>query len=168
MPRSVKSIAYMATTRPSQITSTILFPGLGSAIRLTVSPAGIVTATRFPFTSLIASVLSILNLLVCMAHSPVQQIIHSADSFEIASSTETFHLAREHLSGPRPIAEPTRGVGITRLDLAARITRPRYRSGVPSPPAFLSQGVKRRRRPSSSQPLPRGRGSEWALAFAAG
>src|SRR5215831_18673291 len=85
-PRSLKSIAYMATMRPSQRTSTILFQGLGVETSLTTSPAGILTATRFPFRSPIASVVcSSLNLLVCMA-----QLQCKRSFVEIASRPETF------------------------------------------------------------------------------
>ena len=69
LPRSFKSIAYIVTVRPSQSTSTIsLFSGFGFATTLTISPAGIGTATRFPFKSPIASVaFSNLNIPLCMA-----------------------------------------------------------------------------------------------------
>src|SRR5215467_14564541 len=51
-----------------------LVPGFGVETSLTRSPAGIVTATRLPFRSPIASVdFSSLNLLVCMARLPCKR-----------------------------------------------------------------------------------------------
>src|SRR6516165_7416382 len=67
-PRSLKSISVDGhrATFPKDIYH--LVPGFGVETSLTRSPAGIVTATRFPFRSPIASVdFSSLNLLVCMA-----------------------------------------------------------------------------------------------------
>ena len=120
----------MATLRPSQSTSTILFPGFELVISLTISPAGIVTATRFPFTSPIASVvLPSLNFPVCVAHLQCKRLFVLPVHWRSLRGQKRFNVAAR------------RGLSLGGFGIAAPGV-PLVRAVRPSPARSLSDSLK--------------------------